>query len=205
MTTVGVARTAPAFTRGIDCLTPMANNVARMFKADGYIFVGRYLETLTLLERDWIFSAGLGIFLYTEATSGFLDAAAGSGRGIASVARAKALQAPPTLHTLIDLESTTGDAASVSDYANVFHDELVSGGYDSITYVGAGQILDAAQLYALKTHRYMRSGSLVPKPKCGWCALQLSPLDQIIHGQRVDVVIVENDYDGRRPTLWFPS
>jgi hypothetical protein len=203
--TVGVARVASPFLRGIDCLAPMANNTARQFKADGYEFCGRYLENLTLLERDWIFSAGLGIFLYTEATSGTLDAAAGSARGIASVARARALQAPPTLHTLIDLESTTGDAVSVSDYANVFHDELVSGGYDSIVYVGAKQILDATQLYALKTHRYMRSGSLVPKPACGWCALQLSPLDQIIHGQRVDVVIVESDFRGRLPTLWFPS
>lgn len=203
--TVGVARPALPFTRGIDCLTPMANNVARMFYADGYRFVGRYLETLTLLERDWIFSAGHGIFLYTEATPGTLDAAAGSSKGIASVARAKALKAPSDLHILIDLEATHGDAASVTDYANTFHDELVSGGQDSITYVGAGQILNATELYALKTHRYMRSGSLVPKPACGWCALQLSPLDQMIHGQRVDVVIVENDYKGRLPTLWWPS
>ena len=183
----------------------MVNNVARQFKADGYSFVGRYAENLSPNERDGIFAAGLGIFLYTEATSGPLDAAVGSGRGVASVARARALQAPSDLHVLIDLESTSGDAASVSDFANAFHNELVAGEYSSIVYVGAGQILDAAQLFALDTHRYMRSGSLVPKPECGWCALQLSPLDQTIHGQRVDVVAIEADFRGRLPTLWWPS
>jgi hypothetical protein len=200
---IGVARPSKPFTRGVDCLAPMANNVARMFRADGYEFVGRYLENLTADERDGIFAANLGILLLTEATIGLLDADVGTSRGNQSVKRAIALEAPPTLHIVIDLESAKGDPVAV--YVDAFHEALVKGTYDSMLYVGADQPLDANQLFALQTTRYFRSGSHVPVPQCDWCCNQLRPLDQIIHGQRVDFDIIEADCEGRTPTLWYPS
>lgn len=205
--TVGIARPAPAFLRGFDCLSPLANNTARQFKADGYDFVSRYLENLTATERDGIFSAGLAILLLTEATTSVtLDAPLGRLRGSSSVRRASALEAPSSLSVVIDLESCKGDAGTVAEFTDAFHDELVAGLQDSMVYVGADQPLDAIQLYLLKTHHYMRAGSFqIPEPRVGWCCIQLSPLDRTVHGQRVDFEIIQSDALGRTPTLWWPT
>lgn len=203
--TIGVARVASAFTRGIDCLASMANNTARQFKADGFDFVGRYLENLTPAERDGIFAANMGILVLTEATSGPLDASVGTARGVESVNRLIALKAPTGLHVTTDLESTHGVVADVELFADAFHDALAVGSQQQMLYVGAGQILTAEQLFARKANRYMRSGSKVPEPACSWCVDQLRPLDQIIHGQRVDVDFIEEDDEGRLPMLWWPS
>jgi hypothetical protein len=204
--TIGVARPALPFTRGIDSLTPILNNVARQFKADGYEFVGQYAEVLTPAVRDGIFAAGLAILLLTEATTNVsLNAELGSMRGTSSAHHATALDAPSRIHIVIDIESTKGDADSVTAFTNAFHDELVNSQYDSMVYVGIDQPLNSDQLTHLKTHRYMRSGSIVPEPRVGFCCLQLSPLDQIIHGQRVDVDVIQQDALGRTPILWWPN
>lgn len=202
----GVARAAPPFLHGVDSLAPVTDAVARAFWADGIRFWGRYLENLTLAERDVLFNVGFAILPITEATTSVtLAADLGASRGAQSVRRAAALGCPPSVHVTIDLESTTGDAAAVTAFADAFHGALASGGYDSMAYIGAGQPLDAAQIYGLKSTRYWRSISYVPEPQCGWSCIQLRPGDQVVHGQRVDYDTVESDFRGRTPVLWWPS
>ncbi|MDE2102695.1 MAG: DUF1906 domain-containing protein [Patescibacteria group bacterium] len=201
---VGIARAIAPFERGIDCLSPMANNVARMFKAEGYTFVGQYLEVLTPAVRDGIFAAGLAILPITEAITHVpLNETVGTERGKRSKGLAVALGIPATVHITIDLESTQGSAEDVAAYVDATHDAFDI--YGSMLYVGADQPLNGAELFARKPNRYWRSGSFVPEPACRWCCIQLTPLDQIIHTQRVDVNVIQADGFGRTPILWWPK
>lgn len=202
----GIARPVVPFSLGFDCLAPVSNQVARIAKADGFIWVGRYLENLTIAERDGIFDAGLGIALLTEAITGtVLNAGTGAQQGHAAVLQAVHLAVPPAVHITGDNENPhTG--SDVSAHSNAFVEAVRAGGYDGAMYVGAPQTLNAVQLYMCLADRYWRSGSLVPEPACGWCIIQLSPLDRTMFGgQRVDVDITCLDFRGRAMVMWWPQ
>jgi hypothetical protein len=202
----GVARPALPFALGFDCYEPVSNQTARIAKADGFTWVGRYLENLTVAERDSIFGAGLGIALLTQATTDVaLSAATGAQQGRAEVLRALKLAVPPSVHITGDNEAAF-PGSDVPAHSDAFVSAVRAGGYDGAMYVGAPQTLDAAQLYACLADRYWRAGSLVPEPACGWCIIQLSPLDRTMFGgQRVDVDVTCLDFRGRAMVMWWPQ
>lgn len=201
----GVARTLPPFQLGFDCFDPLTGATAAAFYASGYRWVGRYLKNLTITERDAIFNAKLAIAPITYARLTPLNGVLGQQVGATSVRRAVGLGCPPSVHVTIDNEATHGEVVDVMAYMNGFAGALVSGGYGAMLYVGRPEVLDEQELFALKPNRYWRSISKVPEPVCGWCMMQLTPGDQIIHGHQVDVDISQADYFGRLPVLWWPA
>jgi hypothetical protein len=204
---IGVARAAAPFSKGFDCLAPVSADAGARLRQAGFEWVGRYFETLTAAERDTLFQLGFGIKLITTAARAPLYDAIGAEAGVRTVALARALEAPNGLHITIDLEATGDNPADrVADYVNNRAHAVNSAGYESDLYVGAGQPLNGAELYKLAPTLYWRGGSAaIPEPACGWSILQLYPTDQEIEGQRVDVDIIQCDYRGRLPVLWWPT
>jgi len=206
MSIVGAAREPGYFAPGFDCLGALTAAQARAFRADGFVWVGRYVETLTPAERDVLFAADLAIALIMEAAAGPMSAAEGRARGQQTVARARALGAPPTVHVTMDDEGTTGAVADVEAAFTACGAELVAGGQGSCLYVGAPQALTAAQLWSLPSvHLYWCAASLgLPEPeRCGFAVRQLGELDQEIHGTRVDIDWAAKDAMGRGLVLWW--
>jgi len=211
--TVGVARIAPLFARGFDCLSPVTSQTIRRAVASGFGgFVGRYLETLTPTERDVIFAAGVPILLLTEArVDEPLNANTGRESGAISVARAQALEAPASVHVTIDLESPAA-GSEVAPHVNAFAGDLTAASFGAMLYVGQPQPSTSAELFAMAPARYFKAaGRIVDRfgalaePACGWCVVQCAPLDQDLFGQDVDADFIQADNEGRRPILWWPS
>jgi hypothetical protein len=205
---VGIARVCPLFTKMVDSLSPISSDTAFALKSAGGVgAVARYLDNLSPHERDNIFAAGLGILPMSEAPGGPLDGAVGRARSAFLRQRAALLGVPRTVHLMIDLEGQRGSFVDVTAYATALAGDLALAGYIPLAYVGAGQILSGAELYALESvHLYWRAGSLgIPEPKCGFAIWQIPPLDQLLAGMRVDVSLTGADQQGRQPILWWPN
>ena len=100
---IGTARDAKPFSLGFDCVAPISDQVARLARAAGFTWVGRYVETLTPVERDTLFLRGLGIAPLTYAvTSQPLTAALGTQTGRECAGKLSALGCPPTVHLWCD-------------------------------------------------------------------------------------------------------
>lgn len=201
----GVARQIPPFSLGFDCLAPCSNAVARRAKASGFSWIGRYLDNLTIQERGGIFDAGLAIVPVSVAvTHAVLTADLGAHRGAELGREAVALGCPPGVHLFLDLESTMA-GSDCAGYINAASEAIAAAGYAAGLYAGMPQPLSGSELYELAPTRYWRGGGAVPEPQCGFCVLQLPPLDQVMfEGQRVDVDIVCCDFKGRTPIGWYP-
>lgn len=201
----GVARHVPLFTKLADRLAPVSHDLAIALKSEGIGAVGRYLETLTVAERDGLFAAGLGILPLSQAPVAQLSDAFGRTRAASLLQHAETLGVPPGVHLMIDLEGQKGNHADVTAYDRALSSELARPGYVPMAYVGAGQLLTATELFALPdVHLYWRGGSLgMPEPSCGFALWQIPPLEQTVAGAIVDVNITGADLRGRVPMLWY--
>jgi hypothetical protein len=201
---MGAARACPPFSMGFDCLTPVNEEIAVQAAARGFRWVGQYLEELTPETRDTIFAHDMGIALLTEAeTSRPLSAETGADRGALAVSQCQALDVPPTVHVTIDLELPYA-GSDCPAHVNAMSDRLLRGYYAAALYVGVPEPLNAAQLFALRPNRYWKGGGAVPEPHCGWCNIQLEPLEGLVlAGTRVDVNVSKLDYFGRAMTMWW--
>jgi hypothetical protein len=207
MTTVGVARTCPLFTKMVDCLEPLSSSdVLTLRDEHGVGAVGRYMETLKAAERDTLFAANMPILLLSEAPSGLLSVELGHQIAASMLALAEGLEAPKGLHLMADFEAQEGDAEG---YDNALTGDVAAGGFIPLAYGGAGESLTGHQEFELpNVHLYWRGGSIgIPEPDCGFAIWQIPPLDQILTGVGVpvDVSVTGADARGRRPILWYPS
>jgi hypothetical protein len=204
---VAVIRECPLFTKMIDRLEPITAEYASALKSTGIGAVGRYLENLTPGERDSIFSAGLGILPLSEAAVRPLSEEFGKSKAEFLLQRTALLGVPTGAHVMIDLEGQHGTNSDIAAYDEAISDGLASGGYIPLAYIGAGQVLSGAALYALPdVHLYWRGGSLgIPEPSCGFAMWQIPPLEQPVANSIVDVSITGADLRGRKPILWWPS
>jgi hypothetical protein len=212
MATVGVARPAPPYLLGFDCLTPVTRSMLLDVGTYGFRWVGRYLETLEPAERDLIFSFGIGIMPLTEATvKEPLTRTTGTVRGVQSRDRASSLGCPPGVSIAIDFEAPMagGDVAAHIDAMTI----EIRGPYGAVLYVGEPQPLPSHELFTLLPQPYWKgAGRLVDatgalaEPDCGWAAFQLSPLERAeLAGKKVDVDVTQTDYRGRVMTMWWPQ
>jgi hypothetical protein len=204
---IGVARHAPLFTKMVDRLAPVTRDLAGSLKSAGIDAVGRYLETLTAPERDNLFLAGLGILPLSKAPLSPLNDAFGRSRAASLLQFAATLGVPHGVHVMIDLEGQQGQHVDVVAYDHAISGALAGGGYIPLAYIGAGQTLTGAELYALPdVHLYWRGGSLgMPEPACGFAIWQIPPLEQTVAGAIVDMNITGADGRGRSPVLWYGS
>ncbi|MGO8992371.1 MAG: glycoside hydrolase domain-containing protein [Polyangiaceae bacterium] len=191
--------------RGFDTATALDAATVAALKSAGFDFAVRYLGGVDVAEATLILNAGLGLQLVTySAAPGWTPSAAlGTLEGQTDVTQLRALGAPTGLTVWIDLEGAAGDAASVTDWVNARSGVLVSAGFVAGLYVGNASVLDAAALYALpNVSRYWRAFNAgIPEPACGFCQMQLYPPSQVVQGVDVDLDVVQEDYEGRLPTL----
>ena len=205
-TPIGVARDAAPYLLGFDCLVPKTAAMLADAKARGLSWCGCYLETLNASQRDLVFSYDMAIALLTEAdTFDVLTATIGTAKGLLAAKAARALAAPLGVHVTIDYEDPKAGSQSAA-YINAKSDSLEAGGYPACFYAGEPDPLTAAATYNTHPRRYWKGGGAVPEPQCGWCVLQLEPLQGLeLGGVAVDVDVTKADYEGRVLTLWYPS
>lgn len=213
--TIGVARALPPFWLGFDCLGEITDAMLDEAPTHNFKWCARYLENLTPAERDRIFARGLGILPLTEATvKEPLTAGTGLQRGAQTITHARALEMPPGPHIVIDFEAPAAGSdapAHINNMAAIF--TAPGAGFGAALYVAVPQTLGSGELFSLKTNRYIKGGGRIvdrfgnlAEPQCGWCAVQLEPLEGIkLAGKPVDVQISKLDYLGRGLTLWWPS
>ena len=203
----GIARACPLFTRLADTLSPISSAGALALKNAGIGAVGRYLENLTLFERDNLFAAGLGILPLSQAPVAPLTADYARTRAASVLRHAASLEVPHGVHVMIDLEGQHSSHADSVAYDEELSAEIAAAGYVTLAYIGAGQPLTGSELFMLPdVHLYWRGGSLdMPEPNCGFAIWQIPPLEQTVAGVNVDMNITGSDGRGRRPILWWPS
>lgn len=205
---VGVARHAPLFSKLIDTLSPISPFAASALKSIGVVAVGRYLENLSVPERDGLFQAGLAILPLSKAPASPLNSAFGIAHADFLLQKAVALEVPLGVHVMVDFEAQSGDHADVTAYDEALTGEIAKPGYIPLAYIGQPEPLSAAELFQLPdVHLYWRGGSSnIPEPNCGFAIWQIPPLDQIlVAGLRVDMNFTGADLRGRQVMLWYPT
>ena len=158
------------------------------------------------MEIANLFAEGLGIAPLTEAITGSpLTEALGAQVGAQRALQLTGLGCPPGVHLWTDHEAPAAGSQSIP-YLAARAQATISHGFGPGLYGGEPIDLDGAQMYALAFTRYFRGGGAVPEPRCGFTVFQLPPLDQVMFGgQRVDVDIIAEDFEGRTPVLWWPA
>jgi len=197
-----VRATFPAM--GVDTVARLTPDLCKNLKANGMTFAVRYLGGATQQEVTDILASGLALMLVTYSrTSGWVPSKdLGDKDGVAAVARAKALGAPPAVTIWLDLEGCAGPASATTEWVNAWADKIKMAGYEPGLYVGAAPGgLDSKSLYALRVVRYWHSCSEVPEvATCGYCMRQLRPWNAMVGGVQVDVDVIEEDLKHRLPT-----
>jgi hypothetical protein len=205
----GAARILPLFSRVFDCLAPVSPDTALSLVAQGFDCAARYVENLSVGERDGLWAAGLAILPLTEMTAGELSGTVGQQRADQTNAHLLRLGVPAGVHVMADLEATpaNADLSHVHDYIDTLSHGIEAEHRPCLLYVGAGQPLNGRMLYMLPhVHLYWRGGSVgIPEPMCSFALWQLPPLDQTVSGHRVDVSMSGRDVRGRAPTAWWGS
>lgn len=196
---------APFPSMGFDSVTAMDAVRAPALKAAGLNFSVRYLGSVTPAEVQIILDAGLLFSPVTYSRSpGWLPTSEmGISDGAQDVAHLQALGLPQGCTVWIDLEgvSLTATLQDLTDWINNRSLAIKNAGFDVGLYVGASDILDSAQLYALPyINRYWRSLSEVPSPTCGFAMMQLYK-SVIIANTLVDVDVIQYDFQDRLPLM----
>lgn len=217
--TIGVARPAPPFLLGFDVLDRLPLAVLRGFRQAHFLWIGRYLETLTDDEVQDIFSAGLSIHPLTEAVVGTpLDSNLGAQRAAFEVGRARDRGIPETVHLTVDFEAPEGTREGCLDYLRSATGGIAASAYGASVYVAPPQPLSGVDLFSLQdTHMYWAGAGVVPELACGYGIRQLLPLEWLapwasvlddegqVRHYPVDGDVISADRHGRLPVLWSPQ
>ena len=182
----------PDGAKGFDCLQSLTADECAAMVRDGFVFAGRYLETLSLGEVATILRSGLGLVLIGEsaAVDWKPSAPAGVARGQAMVTRARALGIPQGMALVIDYEGPWQSATGTDCTAWITNcaAEIDHGGFAASLYVGWRPILTPAQLAALPgIPRYWSAYPTGHDLPCGYTMRQQQPDNQRINGVLVDV------------------
>jgi hypothetical protein len=191
--------------RGFDTIEIISAAAAKALAASGFSFAVRYAETITRGELEALTGAGLGVMLagYARVRDWSADTGRADGARVASKALAAGFPVAATLWC--DQEGGVPDQPTAVAYATAWwRGATGAGSEDPGLYVGDGAGFDSG--LALHTlipfRRYWRSMSQVPNVAGrGYQVLQLYPPDQMVAGVRVDLDIIQSDYQGGLPVL----
>ena len=174
----------------------------------GFTFAVRYLENLTLTERDAWLAADMGLVLVGESRApGWVPSAGvGSADGMREVQRARSLGVPPATQLWCDLETPdpAHTYAMLSDYAHAQCDIINRSGCVPSAYIGSGLNASPQELLSLPYLGYWHSLSEVQNVVIGFEMVQLYPTMTLVlsTGHRdVDLDVVGQDKRGRQPTM----
>lgn len=187
-----VSEHIPVASRLADMWTPLTANDCLRLKAAGIDGVGRYLDNLTAPELQWIFAAGLKLFVIMHADD--FD-------GARAVLRMQHLGLPAETMCVIDLESDHDPEVQVFQDVDRCAATINKASFLACLYVGCDQPLSGARLFALpNVTLYWRSASWVPEPDCGFAFYQLrGGANVMVAGVLVDLSMTELDKRGRAP------
>ena len=193
--TLRAVRAIPSATNltwGVDTLSTVTKQSAIALVAKGCAFRGGYLFDVTPEEIADQVSVGLAFVPIARAM--YLN-------GPACVSRLAQLGIPPGVTIWCDVEGEGLEIADVTTRVNAWASAIQKAGFEAGMYVGAGCPLTSSQLTGLAVTRYWHSCSRALEPSRGYCMRQLRPDDVYVAGIKVDVDIVELDYNGDLPTF----
>ena len=141
--------------RGVDTCAPINAEAARVLKAEGFSFVGRYLvphsgdtrwKALTRAETARICAAGLRILSVWETTADRVKGGAEAGRadGARAAELARSLQLPPEaiLYFAVDYDAGPGDYPAICAYLTAARAQT---GIWEIGVYGSGRVIEAVR------------------------------------------------------------
>jgi hypothetical protein len=218
--TIGVARAAIPHTFGFDTVQGWTQAELQALHDHPWtpmrwiaLFLG---DPNAAAKRDAAFALGMPILLVTfSRASGWVPSSSeGQVDGAGDVERATSLGAPPTVHIMSDLEGCSGTVQTTEDWANARGGAQKAAGYSPGIYVAAGQALQGVELSSLVQTSYWQGLSVLTapgappgytiEPSCGWGIRQL-PHTVTLAGVNLDVNVIQYDWRGRLPTLWWPE
>jgi hypothetical protein len=174
-------------------------------KADGAVFVGRYLPCLGASEFATILDSGLLLLpIGGYARAGGWGQGTGHDDAMQWVARAQRLGIPESVHVVADNEGQGGTVEDWLAYISTSANVRVAAGYQAIEYEGAGVPLSGAQWYSIGgVTGYWESCSVVPRVgTCGPMIQQWHVFNQRrADGLEVDYDFVAPDAKGRLPVM----
>lgn len=210
--TTFVVRDARPGAKACDMFSHITPSQAKALRADGFELVFLYAELVTAADLDAAAQAGLAVGFVMEGLGVTTQPSAALGTRMAqtAIARLRGLAIPSGVTLFSDLEGEGRPTGAWIDYANAAADTTEGLGDIAGAYVGAGLGLTSQELYALRVHRYWKSGSQVldrngqhAEPSCGWCVVQGTPLDyaHAQSGLKIDLDVVWEDYAKRSITV----
>jgi hypothetical protein len=180
---------------GVDTIQTLSRPMCDALRRENVRFVVRYLGGLTPIELSTILDSGLACSFVTYA---------GAYDGPSAAKHLGDLAVPVGAVVWLDVEDVKMDVPSLIAQIAAWAHTMKDHGYVPGIYVGAGCPLTSQELYALPVVRYWHSCSRVvdrdgreAAPSCGWCMRQLSPPNMTLAGVKVDIDVVELDYQGR--------
>lgn len=179
-------------TWGVDTLLTLTRESAIALVAKGCAFRGGYVDHVTPQEIADQLSVGLAFTPIGYAMQ--LD-------GAHLVRRLRELNVPAGVTIWLDVEGLELEANETILRVNGCANTLQVAGFEAGMYVGAGCPLSSNQLTNLAVTRYWHSCSRALTPARGYCMRQLRPDDVLVAGVKVDVDVVEPDYQGDVPTF----
>jgi hypothetical protein len=210
MLRVEAAPIDPARIVGFDTIVKLTRADVTRLASTGLSFACRYVglgapgaADLDAGEVRDITDAGLGVMPVQYARTARWNASTGQADGESAARRTIAIGLPPEVTVWCDLEGRIPLDAVIEYAAGWYEGATNAGVRDPGLYVGAGVPLTSAQLFHdLPFRRYWRSLSQVPNVDVrGYQLLQLFPDDLTISGVRVDLDVVQSDYQQTRP-VW---
>ena len=203
-----IVKPIPVGSRIVDTVEPLTLAMCKAFKASGVDGVFQYLGQLTADRKDMILGEGLGLCAvgFAEENAWQPTAAHGAQRGQEMVVHAHRVGLVEGLHLWRDLEGCAGDSLTTSLDIEAGAAQVVSADFLGGLYVGAGQALNAGQLYRLRdiTAYWQSLSRGIPEPDCGFVLKQLYPSSKCC-GVLVDYSFAQEDFQGRSATWLVAS
>lgn len=191
---------------GVDTVLRFTPQLAKRFKAAGFDFIVRYLEALTVAERDAILDADLALLCcgYSCRAGWMPTSDLGTFHAKHLIDHARKCFLPSGMSLFCDLEGPhpSAGALSVIAYVNAWAEVIQGEGYKAGLYVGYGVPLSPYQLYwHLKVTGYWHACSHVQDVAVrGYQMVQRVPGNQTICGVLVDVDQIQADQKGDTPS-----
>jgi hypothetical protein len=178
-----------------------AANAAKL-RSVGFVFAMIYVERATRAIVQELLSNQVDVCFLSEARTGAWSKQTGQRDGRLAASALLSLGVPGNVSLGCDMEAGVPDEPTAIEYANGWYEACTSEGiglYAPDLYVGEGSgFVSSDNLYNLvKFHRYHRSGSIVPNVSVrNYCCYQLTPLDQVVMGVRIDRDVTQVDAKG---------
>jgi hypothetical protein len=195
--------------KGVDTTLRFNPGRAALIKSAGYDFVMRYIEALTVAERDAILGAGLGLGAvgYSRRPGWMPSAELGQQDAQHNLEHATSAGLMRGMTLFLDLEgpSASATAGACIGFVNTWARAVQAAGYIAGLYVGYGLVLTADQLYrSLAVTQYWSDGGN-RKVAVRGCSMHQHAPSVYVSGLLVDTNQVTTDALGDTPVLMWAA